>query len=145
MWPWLILAGVLLALEMATGTLALLFAGAGALAAAALAYGMPDSLALQITVFALATVVGTGLAWRRLQAIKASQAAVPEGAENIGQTVVVAALPDSQGQLRVRYRGSEWQARLVVRGLSVKEGDTLLLIAQEGSLLVVGELLNKEG
>lgn len=145
MWTWLILAGILLALEMMTGTLALLFAGAGALVAAALAYGMPDSLALQITVFALATVIGTVLALRRFQALKAGKLVAAEGTETPGQVVVVAGPADSQGQLRVRYRGSEWQARLAVPGLSVKEGDALLLLAQEGSLLVVGEPINKEG
>jgi membrane protein implicated in regulation of membrane protease activity len=140
MWTWLVLAGILLALEMMTGTLALLFAGAGALAAAALAYAMPDSLALQIIVFALATVSGTVLAWRRLLARKAG----PGAAESAGQLVVAAGPADAQGQLRVKYRGSEWPARLAGAVTEVKAGETLVLLAQEGSLLVVGRMERKE-
>ena len=139
MWTWLVLAGILLALEMMTGTLALLFAGAGALAAAALAYGMPDSLTLQIAVFALATVSGTVLAWRRLLARKAAAG----GTEPAGQLVVAVGPADGQGQLRVRYRGSEWPARLAAPG-PVEAGETLVLLAQEGSLLVVGRMDRKE-
>lgn len=140
MWTWLVLAGILLALEMMTGTLALLFAGGGALAAAALAYGMPDSLTLQIVVFALATVSGTVLAWRRLLARKAGAG----GAETAGQLVVAAGPADAQGQLRVRYRGSEWPARLAGAVTAVEAGETLVLLAQEGSLLVVGRIDRKE-
>lgn len=133
MWTWLILAGILLALEMLTGTLALLFAGSGALAAAALAYAMPDSLTWQIAVFALATVSGTLWAWRRF--LHRSSGG---DTELVGQSVVAVTPADALGQLRVRYRGSEWPARLAATG-SVETGETLVLLAQEGSFLVVGK------
>jgi membrane protein implicated in regulation of membrane protease activity len=143
MWVWLILAGVLLAAEMMTGTLALLFASAGALAAAALAGFAPESLSLQIFVFALATVAGAVVAWQRLKRQRPSAGNV--GTE-IGQTVEVAVLPDEQGGLRVCYRGAEWSARLADRSLitTVKVGESLVVLAQEGSLLVVGMAENKE-
>lgn len=134
MWTWLILAGILLALEMLTGTLALLFAGSGALAAAALAYAMPDSLTWQIAVFALATVSGTLWAWRRFL----HRSSGGGDTELVGQSVVAVTPADALGQLRVRYRGSEWPARLAATG-SVETGETLVLLAQEGSFLVVGK------
>lgn len=139
MWTWLILAGILLALEMLTGTLALLFAGSGALAAAALAYAMPDSLTWQIAVFALATMSGTLWAWRRFLHRSSGGGSSGGGdTELVGQSVVAVTPADALGQLRVRYRGSEWPARLAATG-SVETGETLVLLAQEGSFLVVGK------
>lgn len=134
MWTWLILAAVLLAVEMLTGTFALLFAGVGALVAALLAYLVADSLTGQIAIFALASVAGTVLAWHRLK----HKRSLPMAAEELGQEVVVVELPDAMGRLRVRYRGSEWPARLGQEGLQVQEGSLLVVLAQEGSLLVVG-------
>ncbi|MDR2364926.1 MAG: NfeD family protein [Zoogloeaceae bacterium] len=142
MWTWLILAGILLAVEMTTGTLALLFAGAGALAAAFLAYVAPDSLSMQILVFALATAAGGIIAWRRFRDPRPAAADVA-GTE-VGQTVEVAVLPDELGRLRVRYRGAEWPARLADKTLTVEMGKSLAVLAQEGSLLVVGLMENKE-
>jgi membrane protein implicated in regulation of membrane protease activity len=141
MWFWLILAGILLAVEMTTGTLALLFAGVGALAAAALARFAPASLSLQIFVFALATAAGGITAWRRFRNQRPDAAAA--GTE-VGQTVEVATLPDARGGLRVRHRGAEWPARLADKALIVETGKSLAVLAQEGSLLVVGITENKE-
>jgi membrane protein implicated in regulation of membrane protease activity len=138
MWTWLILAAVLLAVEMMTGTLALLFVSLGALVAALLAYVLPDSLAAQISVFALATIVGTVIAWRRIQSQRALAPVDPNASvEEIGQQVEVVALPDAQAHLRVRYRGCEWAARLANRDLAVETGMLLTIVAQESSMLIV--------
>ncbi|MDR1889917.1 MAG: hypothetical protein LBQ81_11155, partial [Zoogloeaceae bacterium] len=132
MWAWLIIAAVLLAVEMMTGTLALLFISLGALIAALLAYVLPDSLAAQISVFALATIAGTVIAWRRIQSQRARTSADPNASiEAIGQQVEVVELPDAQAHLRVRYRGCEWAARLANRDLTVETGMPLTIIAQE--------------
>jgi membrane protein implicated in regulation of membrane protease activity len=141
MWFWLILAGILLAVEITTGTLALLFAGAGAAVAALLAYFAPESLALQICVFALSTVIGAIVAWQRLKRQRSADA--DKGTE-FGQEVEVATLPDAGGHLRVRYRGSEWPARLANRDLTVETRQHLRVVAQEGSLLVVDINKNEE-
>ncbi|MGB4467653.1 MAG: NfeD family protein [Azovibrio sp.] len=138
MWLWLILAALLLSLEMVTGTFALLFAGLGALAAAVLAYLAAASLTAQIAIFALASVAGTVLAWHRLK----HERSLPMETEEVGQEVQVVVPPDALGCLRVRYRGSEWPARLGQDGLSVQEGSLLVVLAQEGSLLVVGRRLD---
>ncbi|MDR3159475.1 MAG: hypothetical protein LBU11_10860 [Zoogloeaceae bacterium] len=138
MWTWLILAVVLLAVEMTTGTLALLFTSLGALIAALLAYVLPDSLAAQLGVFALASAAGVVVAWRRVQARRASAPADPNASvEEIGQRVEVVSLPDVQARLRVRYRGSEWAARLANAALAVEIGMLLTVVAQESSTLIV--------
>ncbi|MDR2626387.1 MAG: hypothetical protein LBC37_08655 [Zoogloeaceae bacterium] len=136
MWTWLILAAILLAVEMTTGTLALLFTSLGALIAALLAYVLPDSLAAQLGVFALASTAGVVVAWRRIQARRAP--ADPNASvEEIGQQVEIVSLPDAQARLRVRYRGSEWAARLANAALTVEIGMLLTVVAQESSTLIV--------
>jgi membrane protein implicated in regulation of membrane protease activity len=138
MWAWLILAAILLAAEMMTGTLALLFISLGALAAALLAYVLPESLAAQIGVFTLASIAGIIVARRRILAQRARAPADPNASvEEIGQQVEVVSLPDAQARLRVRYRGSEWAARLANAGLNVEIGMPLIVIAQESSTLIV--------
>ena len=138
MWAWLILAAVLLAVEMMTGTLALLFVSLGALVAALLAYVLPDSLATQISVFAIATGAGTVIGWRRIQLQRAQAPADPNASvEELGQQVEVLTLPDARAHLRVRYRGSEWVARLANNSLAVETGMLLTIVAQESSTLIV--------
>ncbi|GHT89738.1 hypothetical protein AGMMS49545_00840 [Betaproteobacteria bacterium] len=145
MWTWLILAAVLLAVEMMTGTLALLFVSLGALVAALLAYVLPDSLAAQIGVFAFATLAGTVIAWRRIQLQRAKAPADPNASvEEIGQQVEVVTLPDAQAHLRVRYRGCEWAARLANGDLSVQTGMSLIIVAQESSMLIVDVKANQQ-
>jgi len=134
MWYWLILTGVLLGLEMLSATIALLFAGLGALAAALIAYFFPDSLHIQITVFALASLVGVIVYWKKKRAC-ANQKDMADDA--IGQPVEV--VPEQvPGQLRVRYRGTEWVARLTATdNTPVAVGDILVIEGRESSILLV--------
>jgi membrane protein implicated in regulation of membrane protease activity len=136
MWGWLILAGVLLAVEMTSGTLALLFAGLGALAAALLAWFLPEQGNLQIAVFAVASVAGVIVAWRRRGASK-NQLEPDDGTSAVARKVVVVTPPDASGHLRVRYRGSDWPAALAEHSAIPAAGDTLTVVRQEGSVLVV--------
>ncbi|MDR0736269.1 MAG: NfeD family protein [Zoogloeaceae bacterium] len=143
MWTWLILAAILLAVEMTTGTLALLFISLGALVAALLAYVLPNSLTAQIGVFALASIAGVVIAWRRIQARRAQAPADPNASvEELGQQVEVVCLPDAWAHLRVRYRGSEWAARLENKDLAVEIGMPLIVVAQESSTLIVDSRTN---
>ncbi|MDR0528506.1 MAG: NfeD family protein [Zoogloeaceae bacterium] len=137
MWYWLILAGLLLVAEMLTGTLALLFAGLGALAASFLAYTLSDSLTLQLVIFALSLLVSVPLFKKRLQAGN-----IPEQEEGIGQAVEVLET-HAENILRVRYRGTEWNARLApetdpsVENAAPKEKDILYLCGHDGSVLLL--------
>jgi len=134
MWYWLILTGVLLGLEMLSATIALLFAGLGALVAALIAYYIPGSWHIQVTVFALASLVGVILYWKRKRACAADDMAD----DAIGQSVEV--VPEQiPGQLRVRYRGTEWGAKFVqpTENATVAAGDILVIAGREGSTLLV--------
>jgi membrane protein implicated in regulation of membrane protease activity len=134
MWYWLILAGILLGMEMLAGVMALLFAALGALTAALIAYCLPDSLYFQISVFALASLAGVALYWKR----KRARPEPREMDDAIGQRVEV--VPEqTPGQLRVRYRGTEWVARLADHApeAAAAPGDILVIRGREGSVLLV--------
>ncbi|MDR1648061.1 MAG: hypothetical protein LBR88_08525 [Zoogloeaceae bacterium] len=136
MWSWLILAVILLAVEMMTGTVALLFAGVGALAAAAAAFFAPEVFAAQGSLFALAALIGVGVAWRRLRAGKAEATQDVSGTDVAGQEVIAATAADTGDHLRVRHRGCDWNARLEP-AVPVAVGARLFIVRQEGSTLVV--------
>lgn len=103
---WFILASVLIALEIFTGTFYLLVFGAAAGAAGFTAmYDYP--LAAQLVVAAVFGVIG--LAWLRRRP-KIERPA--DDVLDIGQAVEVSAWLDNN-TARVRYRGTEWDARLM--------------------------------
>jgi len=134
MWYWLILAGILLGLEMIFATFALLFAAAGALAAALIAYYLPDSLHLQISVFAVGSLLAVAVFWKWKRSLPRQE----EMDDAIGMQVEV--VPEQiPGQLRVRYRGTEWVAQLAgcATDRAVAPGDILVIKGREGSILLV--------
>jgi membrane protein implicated in regulation of membrane protease activity len=141
MWIWLIVALALLGIEMLTGTLALLFAGLGGLAAAAIAWLLPDSFAWQITVFALASLAGLIVAVQRRR--QRGEADAPaDGTESAGRIAQVVSEPDLGGVLRVRYRGSEWPAVMMghqerENGMALAPGSHVRIVGQDGSTLQV--------
>ena len=109
---WLILAGLAVGAELATGTFYLLMFSVGLVAAGIAAY-LGLSTASQIVT---AAIVGGGcsLAWHFLKSGKEASAAAPANANSdvnmdIGATVHVDSWrPD--GTTTVQYRGSVWQA-----------------------------------
>ena len=113
---WWLAAGVLVAIELATGTFYLLMLALGCTAAALLAHaGMSDTA--QLVGAALVGGGATAL-WHRSR----SRAPKAEPAESnrdvnldIGQTVHVATWADD-GTARVQYRGAGWSVRLAQAG-----------------------------
>ncbi|MFP5398845.1 MAG: NfeD family protein [Gammaproteobacteria bacterium] len=108
---WWVIAGVLVAVELATGTFYLLMLACGA-AAAALAAHAGLSASLQIVCAAL---VGGGAtaAWhlRRARAPRSAPAASnPDVLLDIGGTLQVDAW-QGDGTARVHYRGAAWSVR----------------------------------
>jgi membrane protein implicated in regulation of membrane protease activity len=141
MWIWLIASLALLGMEMLTGTLAMLFAGLGGLAAALIAWLMPGSFALQTTVFALASLFGLAVAALRRKK-RSSADAPPDGTESAGRIAQVVSEPDKAGVLRVRYRGSEWPAVIMghnepENGAALAPGSRVRIVGQDGSTLQV--------
>ncbi|OYT89503.1 MAG: hypothetical protein CFE46_03580 [Burkholderiales bacterium PBB6] len=109
---WWALAGVLVVVELLTGTFYLLMLALGAAAAAVAAH-----LGLGGTqqVLAFAAVGGGAVAvwhWRRAQSPRSAPADSNRDVHlDIGERVTVEAwAPD--GTARVNYRGSQWSARL---------------------------------
>ena len=114
---WWIVAGVLVAAELATGTFYLLMLALGAVAAA-LAAHLGSALNGQLVAAAL---VGGGAvtAWRFKRGGQAA-AAAPAGENrdvnlDIGETVIVTAW-DADGAANVHYRGASWAVRYVGQG-----------------------------
>ncbi|WP_300554449.1 NfeD family protein [Limnohabitans sp. Rim8] len=107
---WWVLAGVLVALELLTGTFYLLMLGLGAVAAALVAM---TGLDLNTQLFTAAIVGGLGAVllgqWRK------RQTTTPQEAQHqhldLGATLQVDAW-DAQGTAQVKHRGAAWTAVL---------------------------------
>jgi membrane protein implicated in regulation of membrane protease activity len=137
---WWIAAGLLVAVELATGTFYLLMLSVG-MAAAALAAHLGANTTTQLLCVAL---VGGGAvaAWHRKR--QREPAPRPAGQDpavslDIGQRVHVSHW-HADGTARVHYRGSVWTARLqdpAAAGAVPETGD-FLVRAVDGSELLLG-------
>ena len=131
---WLVAAGVLVVLELFTGTFYLLMIaiglGFGALAALAGASGPVQTIAA-----ALVGVVATGLLHKsRLGRPSKTDAARDHNVNlDIGQRVTVAAW--NEGKARVMYRGAMWDVELG-QGAHPEAGD-FRIVEVQGSRLIV--------
>lgn len=113
---WWVLAGLLVAAEMLTGTFYLLMLALGSTAAALAAHA---GLALAGQLLAAGLVGGGATAlWhlRRASAPRSAPAASNRDVNlDVGQTVHVSAW-DAEGECRVQYRGAGWSARYAGSG-----------------------------
>jgi membrane protein implicated in regulation of membrane protease activity len=130
---WWLLAGVLVAAELATGSFYLLMLALGCVAGAITAH-MGMGLATQLLT---ASVLGAGATtawhlWRRGQPGDAPVQSNRDANLDIGQTVHVAAW-QHDGTARVPYRGATWSVRWDGTGAPVK-GD-LVIVALNGNEL----------
>jgi len=132
---WWITAGLLVAVELATGTFYLLMLALGAVAAALAAH---LGLALPMQLVAGACVGGGAVAaWHVLR--QRQPQAAPAGANrdvnlDIGERVHVAAWR-ADGTASVEYRGAQWSARYAGSGAASPGEFTIREI--EGSRLVL--------
>lgn len=112
---WWVLGGLLVAVELATGTFYLLMLALGA-AAGAVAAMLGAAMSAQLAVAALvggAFAGGWHFKRRRQAALAAASGAVddPIQAMDVGQLVTVTQWA-ADGSTRVSHRGSPWTARL---------------------------------
>lgn len=132
---WWLLAGTLVAVELATGTFYLLMLAVGAVAGALAAHAGSGTTA-QIVSAAIAGG-GATAAWHLRRARAPRSAPAESNADvniDIGQHVQVDAwLPD--GSARVHYRGAAWSARYAGSGQPTP-GDHVI-VALRGSQLQV--------
>ncbi|MBC7701973.1 NfeD family protein [Aquabacterium sp.] len=137
---WWMAAGVIVGLELLTGTFYLLMLALGA-AAAAVAANMGHPLPTQILI---AAVVGgvAALGWH-LKRQRSKDHAQSEGRANpdlhldLGQTVEVAQW-SADGRTRVHYRGADWDARY--RGAPPAQPGPHRIQAVEGNTLVLAKI-----
>ena len=134
---WIITGFVLVIVELVSGTFYLLVLGAGAFAAALIAWLGGDIL--------VQAVVGAGVAlagawfvhhWHEANRRKGGG---PSNFLDRGQAVVLDGWSnEGAGIARVKYRGTLWDARITEPTVRPAPGSTLYIESQDGSLLVVG-------
>ena len=139
---WWLLAGICIAIELATGTFYLLMLALG-MAAGALAAHLGQSATAQLVI---AAASGGGLVaawhWLRPQSQNESQANNQDVHLDIGSTVQVGAW-DASGAASVMHRGAAWSARHSQQGL---QGNAHLepglhrIVAVEGNTLVLSKV-----
>jgi membrane protein implicated in regulation of membrane protease activity len=136
---WTILGFVLVIVELMTGTFYLLVLGVGALAGALAAWlGAP--FLVQVAAAGLLASIGTWIVqkWHATQHKEGDQG----NALDVGQTVIVERwVNQAEGMLRVRYRGTDWDARIKPGDLvsaGATKGTMLYILAQDGHCWVVG-------
>lgn len=132
---WWVLAGVAVAVELATGTFYLLMLALG-MTAGAIAAHLGFAVPLQIVI---AAVVGGGATalwhWRKQQESPAAPAAQNRDVNlDVGERVHVSQWTPEH-TTRVQYRGSQWEARLAP-GAPVQSGEHVVS-AVEGNWLVL--------
>lgn len=132
---WWLLAGALVAAELATGTFFLLMLALGCAAGALAAHGGLGS-AMQVVVGAAVGMVATAL-WHLKRARRPRSAPVESNRDanlDIGQTVVVRAWGED-GSARVHYRGASWTA--VFEGAGTPVPGPHAIVAVRGNQLVL--------
>lgn len=136
---WWVVAGVLVAAELATGTFYLLMVALGAVAGAMSAHAGLGATA-QLAVAAV--VAGTAtLAWhlKRRAGPAPALEANPDVNLDVGSEVqVLQWQPD--GTTRVAYRGASWTARHAGGGLPPAPGPHRIVAVEGGNRLVLAPL-----
>ena len=131
---WWLLAGLLVACEVATGTFYLLMLAVGA-AVGALAAHADAGTNLQI-VAAAAVAAGTTAAWHLVQ--RRGQRLPPEANPDVNPDIGAAVHVDAwqpDGTARVQYRGAAWSVRFAGNGTPVPGAHRV--VAVHGSQLQV--------
>ena len=136
---WTIVGFALVIIELMTGTFYLLVMGVGGLAGALAAWlGAP--FLVQVAVAGVVASIGTWMVqrWHAAHRTDGDQG----NAIDVGQAVILASWNNqAEGMLRVKYRGTEWDARVRpgdVASASVPVGGMLYILAQDGQCWVVG-------
>lgn len=127
---WFLLALILLGLEMVTGTFYLLMVSV-AMAVGGLAALLGSSVAWQLTLCALAVILGTVILrrWKKTRVNEVTGANL-----DVGQPVRVLTWNEN-GSARVFYRGAEWDAE--PESADMPRDGTLYIKAVRGSSLVL--------
>jgi membrane protein implicated in regulation of membrane protease activity len=132
---WWVLAGTLVAVELATGTFYLLMLALGAVAGALVSHA-GFNVSAQIVASALLGALAT-LAWHVKRARHPQSAPVQSNRDvllDIGQTLSVEQW-DGDGTARAQYRGAAWSVRFAGEGAPLP--GRFRIVSVEGSQLSV--------
>ena len=132
---WLVLGFVLVIIELVSGTFYLLVLGIGAFAAALVAY-LGGNVLTQAVVGSGVAIAGAFVVhgWHARRRGSDADANFLDR----GQPAVLESWTDEAGsRVRVRYRGSSWDARVIGASARPAPGATLYITGQEGSTLLV--------
>ena len=135
---WIIVGFALVIIELLTGTFYLLVLGLGAFAGA-LATWLGAPFLVQVLVTGVTAGIGAWFAYRWHASHRTNEDQA--NAIDIGQSVIIDRwLNSAAGMMRVRYRGTEWDARVAsgdAAAASAAPGAVLFIVAQEGQSWVV--------
>lgn len=136
-WLWLGLGTALIVSELATGTFYLLLLGVAAWAGALAAYfgyGMDAQLGAAAVIALVSLGLFTPYDIRRRR--QARSATPPDDDLDVGNEVQIESVQDAR-HVRVRYRGSSWDATVRGEGPVPAPGAYMVIAAIEGNRLVV--------
>lgn len=141
---WWVIAGVLVAVELATGTFYLLMLAMGATAGALAAHAdRPVAQQLAIAAIVGSLCAGSWYAKRRRQHMRLPVKSLgiqddPDLSLDLGQTVTVTAW-QADGTTQVIYRGAPWSARLrhPLNGQPQPEPGAYRICAMQGNHLLL--------
>jgi membrane protein implicated in regulation of membrane protease activity len=134
---WLITAFLLAIAEMATMSFYLLLAAFGALCAALLAY-LGASDVVQILTASIVTLCGWGIIYKFLSNKSQPHQSDSNMNMDIGTEVKIAEIA-TDGNLRVNYRGSMWNAKLANGSAEATLQKTYIISSITGSTLILSE------
>ena len=133
---WLVLGFVLVIVELVSGTFYLLVLGVGAFAAALAAY-LGANVILQAVIGSAVALAGA-FAVHHWHSRQRASDAEPANFLDRGQPAVLEGWIDEATSLvRVKYRGTSWDARIVGAASRPAPGAVLYIEGQEGSTLLV--------
>lgn len=141
-WVWLGAGLILMFLELATGSLFLLWPAVAALVFAAVAYLAPGlPLAVQFAAFAVLTLALTwlGRSYFRISPanLSSDRPLLNQRGAQLAGRIVTALSGFENGQGEVRLDDSQWAARLADPSKAVAAGATLKVVSVDGATLVV--------
>ena len=132
---WWIAAGVLVAVELATGTFYLLMLAAGATAGAIAAHlGLTDAAQMMVAAIVGGAAVVAWHARRSRRPAPTPASSDPDVNLDVGQSVQVDAW-SADGFAQVQYRGAAWRARFI--GTPPAQSGLHVIRAVEGSCLLL--------
>lgn len=136
---WIVVAGILIVLEMLVGSFVLLVFGVACLMTAIVAYFGVSIAGQLLCCSVIAGVGGLYFVYRLRHPMDQAMASVCDDGLDRGQKVEVVAWL-SHGMARVRYRGAEWEARVQLPEIAVRDAPFFIVKREDHVLWIANDL-----